>query len=60
MAGMTQYIALLRGINVGGHTVRMEPSSQGFLDAAIGKRTTTRFFHTAGKILKAAKEGLEA
>ncbi len=31
------------------------PSSQGFLDAAIGKRTTTRFFHTAAKILKAAK-----
>ena len=30
------------------------PSSQGFLDAAIGKKTTTRFFHTAGKILKAA------
>ena len=36
------------------------PSSQGFLDAAIGKRTTTRFFHTAGKILKAAKEGSNA
>lgn len=33
------------------------PSSQGFLDAALGKRTTTRFFHTAAKILKAAKEG---
>ena len=33
------------------------PSSQGFLDAALGKRTTTRFFHTAGKILKAAKGG---
>jgi hypothetical protein len=31
------------------------PSSQGFLDAAIGKRATTRFFHTLGKILKAAK-----
>ncbi len=31
------------------------PSSQGFLNAAIGKRTTTRFFHTAAKILKAAK-----
>jgi uncharacterized protein (DUF1697 family) len=31
------------------------PSSQGFLDAAIGKKTTTRFFHTAGKILKAAR-----
>jgi uncharacterized protein (DUF1697 family) len=33
------------------------PSSQGFLDAALGRRTTTRFFHTAGKILKAAKGG---
>jgi hypothetical protein len=33
------------------------PSSQGFLDAAIGRRTTTRFFHTAGKILQAAKGG---
>jgi hypothetical protein len=33
------------------------PSSQGFLDAAVGKRATTRFFHTAAKILKAAKEG---
>ncbi len=31
------------------------PSSQGFLDAAMGKKTTTRFFHTAAKILKAAK-----
>jgi uncharacterized protein (DUF1697 family) len=31
------------------------PSSQGFLDSALGKRTTTRFFHTAAKILKAAK-----
>ena len=33
------------------------PSSQGFLDAAVGKRATTRFFHTAGKILAAAKGG---
>jgi uncharacterized protein (DUF1697 family) len=31
------------------------PSSQGFLDAALGKKTTTRFFHTAGKILEAAE-----
>jgi uncharacterized protein (DUF1697 family) len=31
------------------------PSSQGFLDAAVGKKSTTRFFHTAAKILKAAK-----
>jgi uncharacterized protein (DUF1697 family) len=31
------------------------PSSQGFLDAVVGKRSTTRFFHTAAKILKAAK-----
>jgi uncharacterized protein (DUF1697 family) len=31
------------------------PSSQGFLDQAIGRETTTRFFHTAAKILKAAK-----
>jgi uncharacterized protein (DUF1697 family) len=30
------------------------PSSQSFLDAAIGKQTTTRFFHTAAKILNAA------
>jgi hypothetical protein len=33
------------------------PSSQGFLEEALGKRTTTRFFHTAGKILMAAKGG---
>jgi uncharacterized protein (DUF1697 family) len=32
------------------------PSSQGFLDATLGKRTTTRFFHTAGRILEAARE----
>jgi uncharacterized protein (DUF1697 family) len=31
------------------------PNSQGFLDAAVGKKSTTRFFHTAAKILKAAK-----
>lgn len=33
------------------------PGSQGFLAEAVGRRTTTRFFHTAGKILKAAKGG---
>jgi uncharacterized protein (DUF1697 family) len=33
------------------------PSSSSFLDAALGKRTTTRFFHTTAKILDAARQG---
>jgi len=32
------------------------PSSMTFLDKIIGKRTTTRFIHTAAKILAAAKQ----
>jgi len=31
------------------------PPTGQFLDKTLGKRTTTRFFHTAAKILKAAK-----
>ncbi|MEO7001706.1 MAG: DUF1697 domain-containing protein [Ktedonobacterales bacterium] len=32
------------------------PSSSAFLDTSIGKRTTTRFFHTTAKILAAAQK----
>lgn len=32
------------------------PSSTGFLDTYLGKTTTSRFYHTAQKILAAAKE----
>lgn len=33
------------------------PTSAGWFDKTLGKRTTTRFFHTAVKILEAAKSG---
>ena len=32
------------------------PSAQGFLDKTLGQPTTSRFFHTAAKILEAARE----
>jgi len=33
------------------------PAGSGFLEKTLGRRTTTRFFHTAAKILQAAKKG---
>src|SRR5262245_2821414 len=62
---MTQYVAFLRAINVGGHTVRMDALRRHF--ETWGGRNVETFiasgnviFHTARRDQKAAERAIEA
>ena len=39
------------------YIINGRPPANNWLDKTVGKRTTTRFFHTTGKILEAARGG---